>query len=65
MAIERNSETAAVESKPKEFLDAKNALAVKDFEMNKSAKKPSSGSNIATPDKQQIIVKDNYFKNEQ
>lgn len=51
MAVERNSETAAVDSKPKEFLDAKNALAVKDFEMNKSAKKPNSGSNIATPDK--------------
>ena len=57
MQVERNSEPTAVVTKSKGFIDTKNALAVKDFEMNKSAKKPNSGS-IATPPKPHINVKD-------
>ena len=55
--MERNSESAAVDTKSKGLIEAKNALAINDFELNKSAKKPNSGS-IATPPKPHINVKD-------
>ena len=39
--MERNSESAAVDTKSKGLIEAKNALAINDFELNKSAKKQS------------------------